>query len=270
MRFTGERVIPDRYELKPMLQEHLVRYDFARSHTQGADVLDLGCGCGYGAYVLATQGARTVVGADVAPEAVEYARRRYQAPNLTFEVMDATALTFPDQRFTAVVCLEVFEHVQDYMALLREAARVLTPGGVLVLSTPNRLIWSPGRDVPINPWHVREFEREEFGQAISAHFSDIRYWSQTTTVPGIIPFILANLRLQRYYTRSRSPAARFVEWLHGALMKAVMFPPHITGALEQDPNLIAPEEQLPAERRYYFVAVGRKAGGMPALESNTV
>jgi SAM-dependent methyltransferase len=260
MRFTGERVIPDRYELKPMLQEHLIRYTFATPYVQGADVIDLGCGCGYGSYMLATQGARSVVGVDIAPEAIDYARERYQAPNLTFHVGDVTALAYPDRQFSAAVCLEVFEHVQAYMALLKEAVRVLSPGGTLILSTPNKQVWSPGRAMPINPWHIREFEREEFGHALDSALSDVRYWGQTTTVPGIIPFILANLRVQSYYTRRRSPIARFVEWLHGAMMKVVMLPPHIIpGALDNDPNLIVPEEELAPEKRYYFVAVGRTA-----------
>jgi SAM-dependent methyltransferase len=257
MRFTGERVIPDRYELKPMLQEHLIRYSFALPYMQDADVIDLGCGCGYGTYLLATQGARSAVGVDLSPEAVEYARSHYQLPNLSFETMDVTSLAYPDNYFTGAVCLEVFEHVQDHEALLREVVRVLAPGGMLVLSTPNKQVWSPGRNEPINPWHVREFDREEFGHLVEMHLPEVHYWSQTTSVP--IPFILANLRLQRYYVRNRSLVARLVEWLHVALMKSAMLPARlIPGAMDKNPNIIVPEEELPKEKQYFFVAAGRK------------
>lgn len=259
MRFTGERVIPDRYELAPMLQEHVVRYEFAQAHIHGADVLDLGCGCGYGTHLLATRGARSAVGVDISPEAIDYSRAHFREPNLDFEVMDVTSLKFPDNRFTAVVCLEVFEHVQDQEALLKEAVRVLSPGGTLILSTPNKSVWSPGREKPINIWHVREFERNEFGSLLESRLPKVEYWAQTNPQPGIIPFILANLRLQGYYTRSHTPVAKLVEWLHGTTMKIVMLPPRfIPGAMDKNPNIIAPEADIPDAKRHYFIAVGRK------------
>lgn len=259
VRFTGERVIPHRYELKPMLQEHLVRYEFAVPRMKDADVIDLGCGCGYGAKLLATQGARSVVGVDLSVEAVEYAKKHYQEPNLAFQVMDVTALDYPDNYFTGAVCFEVLEHVQNYVALLKETVRVLKPGGTLILSTPNKEIWSPKRDQPINPWHTREFNRDEFGGLVKACLSEVHYWSQTTNIPGVISFILANLRLQRYYVNNHSLQAQVVEWLHGFAMKIVMLPPRlIPGAMDKNPNIILPEDNVSVEKRYYFVAVGRK------------
>lgn len=259
MRFTGERVIPSRYELKPMLQEHVVRYEFALPYIKGADVLDLGCGCGYGTHMLATGGARSAFGVDISPEAIDYSRANYRAPNLSFEVMDVTSLKFADASVNVVVCLEVFEHVEDQEALLKEAVRVLAPGGTLILSTPNKLVWSPGRERPINPWHVREFERGEFGRMVESQLPSVEYWTQTNPQPGVIPFILANLRLQSYYTKSKTPVARLVEWLHGTAMKVVMLPPRfIPGAMDKNPHVIVPEAEVPDGNRHYFIAVGRK------------
>jgi len=262
MRFTGERVIPDRYELKPMLQEHLIRYEFALPRIRGGDVLDMGCGCGFGSYLMAQNGARSVVGVDVAEDALQYAAQNYEAENLRFERMDVTSLSFPSEQFSAVVCLEVFEHVDDYEALLRESVRVLKPGGVLVLSTPNKLVWSPNREKPINPWHIWEFYREDFGRILNSHLEGVEYWCQTNSVPGIIPFILMNLRLQGYYVRSRTHTARAVEWFHNAAMKLAMLPPAIIpGAMDKNPNVILPETEVPLEKQHYFVAVGQRPLG---------
>src|SRR3977135_1391273 len=81
--FTGERLIPGEVDID-LLNEHMARYNFAARLTRGKRVLDAGCGAGYGSAELA-QMAERVIGIDIAPEAVEFARSHYQAPNLSFE-----------------------------------------------------------------------------------------------------------------------------------------------------------------------------------------
>lgn len=256
MRFTGERVIPGRGELLPMLQEHLVRYEFATPFVQGAMVIDLGCGCGYGSHALADNGATAVTGVDSAADAITYSQKHYGSKKLHFAVMDVTALTYPDHSFDVAVCFEVLEHVQNPDALLREAKRVLKPGGTFILSTPNKDIWSAGQPQPINPWHVEEFTRTQFKELVEQHFSGVRYHVQTTDIPGIIPFILFNLRLQKYYVNNPSPLARFTEGMHGIMMQVATLPPRlIPGAMDKNPNVILPETNVVPDKQYYFVAV---------------
>ena len=71
--FTGERLIPGEVDVD-LLNEHMARYAFAARLARGKRVLDAGCGAGYGSAELA-QTATSVVGVDVAEEAVEFARR---------------------------------------------------------------------------------------------------------------------------------------------------------------------------------------------------
>lgn len=102
----------------------------------GARVLDIGCGAGL---LLGSFSDRkwVRVGADIDPKAIDAARRRY--PDVEFHVADATCdLTqlLGEAGFDVVVSTEVIEHVASPAALVRNAHRLLRPGGVFVLSTP--------------------------------------------------------------------------------------------------------------------------------------
>ena len=98
LAFTGERVVPA--QTPPFLVlEHLVRYRFAARSAAGCTVLDVGCGTGYGASLLAAK-ARLVVGVDNAPEAIQYAQANYPDGNLRFAVADCRNLPYPTGSLT--------------------------------------------------------------------------------------------------------------------------------------------------------------------------
>ena len=169
--FTGERVIPDEVDAD-LLNEHVARYAFAERLARDKRVLDAGCGVGYGAARLATV-ARRVVGLEIASEAVEAARCRYTGPRLEFLRGDCRALPFSAASFDLVVAFEVIEHLDPWEHLLAESRRVLAPGGKLVVSTPNRLYYAESRESP-NPFHIHEFDYEEFRAALAAYFPHVR------------------------------------------------------------------------------------------------
>jgi SAM-dependent methyltransferase len=170
--FTGERLIPGQVGVD-LLNEHMARYAFAARLARGKRVLDAGCGAGYGTAELA-QAAAWVVGADIAPEAIDFARQNYPRANLWFEQASCTALPHGDGCFDLVVAFEVIEHLANWRELVREARRVLARGGQFVVSTPNRLYYteSRGREGP-NPFHVHEFEFEEFRAELEAVFPQV-------------------------------------------------------------------------------------------------
>ena len=170
--FTGERLIPGQVEID-LLNEHMARYTFAARLAAGKRVLDAGCGAGYGSADLARR-ARWVVGADIAAEAVDFAREHYPMANLHFEQASCTALPHPDASFDLVVAFEVIEHLANWRDLLLEARRLLAPGGQFIVSTPNRLYYTESRgEQGANPFHVHEFDFEEFRGELSAVFPHV-------------------------------------------------------------------------------------------------
>jgi len=173
VEFTGERVIPGQVN-DDLWSEHVARYAFASRFAEGKRVLDAGCGAGYGAAELA-QSALQVTGLDIAPDAVEYARSTYPIPNLLFLVSSCTATPVRLNSFELVVAFEVIEHLEDYRAFLNECARVVTPQGLFIVSSPNKSYYAESRaKTGPNPFHEHEFEAEEFVSELSRVFSNVR------------------------------------------------------------------------------------------------
>src|SRR3569833_4715162 len=75
-------------------------------------------------------------------------------------------LPLADESVDVVVNFQVIEHLWDQAQFVGECIRVLRPGGVLLMSTPNRITFSPGRDTPINPFHTRELNAAELTELL--------------------------------------------------------------------------------------------------------
>jgi SAM-dependent methyltransferase len=168
-----ERIVPD--ETEPgIVALHLKRYAFAQPWCEGGDVLDLGCGVGYGSAFLA-DAARSVVGGDVDEAAIAYARTRYRRPDVEFRVLDATALPFEDATFDAVCSFETIEHVDQPAALAHEVARVLRPDGAFVVSTPRS---DRTTTTPANPHHRIEYARADFERVLHEAFDGVDVYGE--------------------------------------------------------------------------------------------
>lgn len=177
VEFTGERVIPGHVN-DDLWSEHVARYAFARRYAEGRRVLDMGCGTGYGSAELA-QTAEEVVGIDIAPEAIEYARATYPVAGLRFVQGSCTAVPFPKNSFNLIVAFEVIEHLQNFREFLNECARVITPQGLLLISSPNKSYYAESRArAGANPYHEHEFQPAEFVSELSNVFSSVRLMLQ--------------------------------------------------------------------------------------------
>lgn len=175
LRYTGERLVPGDTRLQNLLVEDMAKFRFASDYVIDKYVLDAGCGAGQGAAYLSQNGARYVVGIDVSPESIVYARELFPKNNLSFVVMDALFLGFPDRTFDVVTSIEVIEHLRQPEQYISEIRRVLKDEGILVLSTPNKLISSPTPGT-IWPYHVKEFYPDELYGLLARYFSRVEMW----------------------------------------------------------------------------------------------
>ncbi|HLF30550.1 MAG TPA: class I SAM-dependent methyltransferase [Xanthomonadales bacterium] len=182
LEFTGERFTPEC--VREIWYEHMHRYVLAGELVQGKSVLDAACGEGYGAHYLAGK-ALAVTAVDVSPRTVAHATARYQAPNLSYQVADCRRLPFADGQFTCIVSFETLEHLQDQEALLREFRRVLSADGFLVLSSPDKAVYSDQLHNE-NPWHLRELYRHELESLLAGEFPAVKLLGQKLAFHSMI------------------------------------------------------------------------------------
>ena len=162
---TGERTVPGLAEENYWFRRHEVVYARLADRCAGRDVLEAGCGEGYGADLIADV-ARRVIGLDYDEATVAHVRARY--PRVDMRHGNLASLPLADGSVDVVVNFQVIEHLWDQTQFVTECLRVLRPGGVLLMSTPNRITFSPGRDTPINPFHTRELNADELSELLGA------------------------------------------------------------------------------------------------------
>lgn len=160
--YTGERVVPNAPIASNNMLEHLKLYDMVLPLVAGKDVLDAACGCGYGTHRIA-QTAKSVLGADISEEAVEYSKTHYQKENLSFFVSPVTKLirNLPGKQFDIITSIETFEHVEEVEDFANNAYALLKDGGVFWFTTPNedKLPFIPISGVV--GYHMKHYKKQE-------------------------------------------------------------------------------------------------------------
>jgi 2-polyprenyl-3-methyl-5-hydroxy-6-metoxy-1,4-benzoquinol methylase len=171
LALTGERTLPDVPEENYWFRRHLVVYEWIAQRLAGKRVIDMACGEGYGADVLARTAA-AAVGVDANPEAHEHARLRYRRGNLRFarDLVESFS-----EHADAVVFLQTVEHLEDPGEALGHFRSLVDPHGVVYLSTPNVLTLAPrGASRSGNPWHVHEYRAAEFERLCRGSFATVQ------------------------------------------------------------------------------------------------
>jgi SAM-dependent methyltransferase len=195
--------------------EHLHRYIMARDFCRKLDVLDVASGEGYGTALLA-QVAKSAIGIDISAEAADHAASQYRSPNLRYLQGDARKIPLADESVDIVTSFETIEHFYEQDEFLAEVRRVLRPGGRLIVSSPDRDIYSPPGGIA-NPYHKRELSRSEFETLLGCYFSHIRLVCQRPMLGSVLltddgepgPTVTIERRGAKYFERSdgmsRSP-----------------------------------------------------------------
>jgi SAM-dependent methyltransferase len=160
---TGERTVPGLAVENYWFRRHEVAYLHCVAICAGQDVLEAGCGEGYGADLIASV-ARRVVAVDYDAATVEHVRSRY--PRVEVLAGNLAAVALPGASVDVVVNFQVIEHLWDQPQFITECLRLLRPGGRLLMSTPNRITFTPGSDTPVNPFHTRELNAAELRELL--------------------------------------------------------------------------------------------------------
>ncbi|HET9055149.1 MAG TPA: class I SAM-dependent methyltransferase [Cyclobacteriaceae bacterium] len=186
---TSENIPSD----NPLHQRLFKAYVVAGPYVQG-DVLEVGCGEGRGVELL-MRGAKSFTAVDKIEEALVVLRKRF--PEGKFISMNIPPLAeLEDNAYDCVVSFQVIEHIQNDALYLKEINRVLKPGGVALLTTPNRKM-----SLSRNPWHIREYLAHELKALAAGIFA-------TAEMKGIT----GNEKVMAYYEQNKKSVQRIMKW----------------------------------------------------------
>ena len=180
--WTGERFLP---EVGGQIGlEHIHRYLMVLNAAKGKKVLDIACGEGYGSALIAGV-AKSVIGVDISEETVLHAKEKYKQDNLQFTTGSCSAIPIEDNSVDLIVSFETIEHHNQHTEMLEEFLRVLTPDGVVIISSPDKHEYS---DVPeySNSFHIKELYSDEFRQLMESYFKNVSTFGQRVLYGSLI------------------------------------------------------------------------------------
>ena len=177
IQYDGERFLPEVCGGE-MAIEHYQRYRFARLLVRDRTVLDAACGEGYGSSMLA-EAAAAVTGMDIDEEVIRRAAGKYTDSHLSYVAASVDAMPFAASSFDVVVSFETIEHIKETQQelFLNEIVRVLKTDGILIMSTPNKAVYTDYVESE-NRFHVKEFYAEEYLSFLHRWFQHVEVYCQ--------------------------------------------------------------------------------------------
>jgi ubiquinone/menaquinone biosynthesis C-methylase UbiE len=176
----------------PIHQRLLKAYYVAMEYVKG-DLLEIGCGEGRGVGLLQNL-VNSYSGIDKIEEVVGKLSAQY--PQASFVQSVIPPLNFTDQKFDSLISFQVIEHIKDDKRYLAEVSRVLKPGGVALLTTPNIK-----KSLSRNPWHIREYTADELANLCQPYFSKVEMLG-----------IAGNEKVVKYYEQNKTSVQRLTKF----------------------------------------------------------
>jgi SAM-dependent methyltransferase len=160
--------------------EHASRYEFASKFVEEKKVLDIACGSGYGAEILLKGNPKKIVGADLNEDSLKNCKNKYANSKVEFIKKNAENFDF-EEKFDVIISFETIEHLNFPEKLLECVRKAMIPGGIFIISTPNRNFFAPGsnlKDKPRNKFHIFEYNKTEFEKVLTSHFDGVEFYAQ--------------------------------------------------------------------------------------------
>jgi len=204
---SGERILLEK-ETPLMIARHFSAYQFAKEYIQDKEVLDIGCGEGYGSYFLAGY-AKSVMALDYDKSIIAYASDKYKKDNLLFYALDAKDLRSVIKQFDAICSFQVIEHMPEPQIFLENIKGLLKNNGVFICSTPNKLDASPKSDIPLNKFHIKEYLFDEFKELLQRYFASLELFGLKRGMALRFYRRLKKIGLFNYFPGFINPVDRF-------------------------------------------------------------
>ncbi|HYG18735.1 MAG TPA: class I SAM-dependent methyltransferase [Ohtaekwangia sp.] len=177
----------------PIHQRLFKAYVVAQAYVSG-DVLEVGCGEGRGVELLLSP-AKSFTAVDKIKPVIDALQAKF--PGGRFLSMNIPPLSgLADNAYDSIVSFQVIEHIQDDSLFLKEIHRVLRPGGVALLTTPNRKM-----SLSRNPWHIREYVPGELAALAGRIFPHVE-----------MKGITGNEKVMRYYEQNKRSVERITRF----------------------------------------------------------
>ena len=217
--------------------EHWHRYHWIAPYLNQKVVADLACGEGYGSALLG-QYAKQIWAVDIDQATIQLAQQKYhQLGHVNFKSADVLNTPMDDQSMDAVVSFETLEHLAAHQELLTEFKRVLKTSGLLVISTPDKNVYSATDDH--NEYHLKELSAEEFQQLVCQNFKHVLFFGQQFQTSSLIAATAADYH-------SNTQAMWVAQGNENQAVKNQQLPTYLIAVASDDAEVIEPFKQLPA------------------------
>lgn len=186
---TSEKITSD----NPIHQRLFKAYVVAKDYVRG-NFLEVGCGEGRGVDTLLPL-VHQYTAVDKLKSVLDELRKQYPAVNfISMNIPPLQGLN--DNTYNSIASFQVIEHIQDDFLFLKEIHRVLKPGGIALITTPNRKM-----SLSRNPWHIREYLADELKTLAGKIFNEVE-----------MKGITGNEKVMKYYEDNKQSVQRITRW----------------------------------------------------------